>query len=59
MRAVDEDDKGVYISGIKIMATSAIYADEVFIGNISPIDPKFQKESITCAIPIGSKGLEL
>ncbi|MSQ51118.1 MAG: hypothetical protein EXR28_04445 [Betaproteobacteria bacterium] len=59
LRIVDEDDSGVFISGIKILATSAVYADEVFVGNLSPLDKKFDRESITCAMPVASPGLAL
>ena len=59
LRVVAEDDKGVTISGIKTLATSAIYADEIYIGNLAPLDAKYDNESITCAIPIATPGLAL
>ncbi len=59
LRIVDEDDSGVFISGIKILATSAIYADDIFVGNLAPLDKKFDRESITCAMPVASPGLAL
>jgi len=59
LRVVEEDDRGVYLSGIKILATSAIYADELYIGNLTPLDPKHDSHSITCAMPMNTKGLAL
>ena len=36
---------------MKMMATGAVFADEVWIGNLTPIDESGQSESITCALP--------
>jgi 4-hydroxyphenylacetate 3-monooxygenase len=57
LRVVREDDKGVVISGMKMLATGAVFADEVWIGNLTPIDDKFKSESITCAIPVNTPGV--
>lgn len=59
LRVVDENDNGVVISGMKMLATGAVYADEVWIGNLTPIDEKFKKESITCALPLNAPGVSL
>ena len=50
LQVVDEDDSGVVISGMKMLATGAVFDDEVWIGNLTPIDEKFKPESITCAL---------
>jgi 4-hydroxyphenylacetate 3-monooxygenase len=59
LRVLEENDSGVVISGMKMLATAAVYADEVWIGNLTPIDEKFQKESITCALPLNTPGMSL
>ncbi|MSQ70585.1 MAG: hypothetical protein EXR27_04730 [Betaproteobacteria bacterium] len=59
LRVVDEDDSGVYISGMKMLATGAVFADEVWIGNLIPLDEKHKKEGITCAVPINAPGVSL
>jgi len=59
LRVVDEDDKGVVISGTKMLATGAVFADEIWIGNLIPLDDKAKKEAITCALPLGTPGLSL
>ncbi|MGA9009643.1 MAG: 4-hydroxyphenylacetate 3-hydroxylase N-terminal domain-containing protein [Xanthobacteraceae bacterium] len=59
LRVVEEDDKGVYLSGIKMLATGAIFADEMWIGNLIPLDEKFKSEAITCALPVNAKGVSL
>jgi len=57
LRVVREDDDGVVITGMKMLATGAVFADEVWIGNLTAIDDKRQSESITCALPISTSGV--
>ncbi|MBM7049228.1 4-hydroxyphenylacetate 3-hydroxylase family protein [Rhizobium lusitanum] len=59
LRVVRETDSGVVISGMKLLATSAPFAHELFLGNIQPLAPGMEKEAITCAIPMNSPGLTL
>ena len=42
---------------MKMLATGAVFADEVWIGNLTAIDDKRQSESITCALPIATPGV--
>ena len=39
LSVVSENDKGVVISGMKMLATSAIFANEIWIGNLIPLAP--------------------
>ena len=57
LQVVGEEDGGVIISGMKMLATGAVFADEVWIGNLTAIDDKRQSESITCALPIATRGV--
>jgi 4-hydroxyphenylacetate 3-monooxygenase len=57
LRVVGEDDSGVMVSGMKMLATGAIFGDEVYIGNLTAIDEKRQDESITAAIPNNAPGV--
>jgi 4-hydroxyphenylacetate 3-monooxygenase len=57
LRVVSEDDSGVVVSGMKMLATGAIFGDEVYIGNLTAIDEKRQNESITAAIPNNTPGV--
>ena len=57
LRVVREDDDGVVISGMKMLATGALYANEIWIGNVIPLAPDQKKEAITCAIPCNAPGL--
>lgn len=58
-RVVREEDDGVVISGMKMLATGSALADEVWIGNILPLSPKAKAESITFAVPCNTKGVSL
>ena len=51
LSVVDENEKGVVISGMKMLATSAVFANEIWIGNLVPLAPDQIKQAITCAIP--------
>ena len=59
LKVVAEDADGVTISGMKMLATGAVFADEIWIGNLTPIEDRHRAESITCAIPIATTGLSL
>ena len=59
LRVVREDNSGVVISGMKMLATGAIFANEIWIGNVIPLAPDQKKEAITCAIPCNAPGLQL
>ena len=51
LQVVREDDDGVVISGMKMLATGAIIADEIWIGNVIPLAPDQASQAITCAVP--------
>jgi 4-hydroxyphenylacetate 3-monooxygenase len=59
LQVVAEDNSGVVVSGMKMLATSAIYADEVLIGNLTPIDESLKSEAITAALPLNAPGVSL
>jgi 4-hydroxyphenylacetate 3-monooxygenase len=59
LKVVREDDAGVVLSGMKMLATGAVFADEVWVGNLAPLDDKRLAESITCAVPLNAPGLSL
>ena len=58
-RVVGEDAEGVTISGMKMLATASILADEIWIGNILPLAPEAKAESITFAVPCNTPGVSL
>jgi 4-hydroxyphenylacetate 3-monooxygenase len=59
LRVVKEDDDGVVISGMKMLATGAVFANEIWIGNLLPLAPTQLHESITCAVPVNAPGMTL
>jgi 4-hydroxyphenylacetate 3-monooxygenase len=59
LRVVREDDDGLVVSGMKMLATGAVLANEIWIGNLIPLAPNQLAESVTCAVPVNAKGLTL
>ena len=58
-KVVRETDSGVVVSGIKILATSAAIADELWVGNVIPLAADRASEAITFAVPCATPGLAL
>src|SRR5258706_13173810 len=59
LRVVREDDDGLVVSGMKMLATGAVFANEIWIGNLLPLAPTQLAESVTCALPVATPGLRL
>jgi 4-hydroxyphenylacetate 3-monooxygenase len=59
LQVVREEDDGVVISGMKMLATGAVFANEIWIGNVLPLAPDQKKQAITCSIPCNAPGLQL
>jgi 4-hydroxyphenylacetate 3-monooxygenase len=59
LEVVRETDDGIVISGMKMLATGAAFADEIWIGNIQPLAPNQVKQAVTCAVPCNAQGLSL
>jgi 4-hydroxyphenylacetate 3-monooxygenase len=59
LQVVDEADDGIVISGMKMLATSAVFCDELWIGNLLPLAPDQVKQAVTCAVPLNAPGLTL
>ncbi len=56
---VDEDHDGITIKGGKMLATSAIAANELFISNIQPLREGDERYAFTAVVPMNAKGLKL
>jgi 4-hydroxyphenylacetate 3-monooxygenase len=59
LRVVREDDDGLVVSGMKMLATGAVFANEIWVGNLIPLAPTQLAESVTCAVPCNAPGLTL
>jgi 4-hydroxyphenylacetate 3-monooxygenase len=56
---VDQDAQGIIVRGAKMLATSSIMANEVFVGCIQPLGAGDEKHAVCCALPIATPGLRL
>jgi len=56
---IDEDSQGITIRGAKLFATSAIMANEIFVGSGQPLKPGEEHLAFSCALPMNTKGLKL
>ena len=59
LQVVREEDDGLVISGMKMLATGAVLANEVWLGNVIPLAPDQKKQAVTCSLPMNAKGLSL
>jgi 4-hydroxyphenylacetate 3-monooxygenase len=58
-RVVDEDSNGITIRGAKMLGTSSIMANELFVANIQPLKPGEEDLAFSCALPMNAKGLRV
>jgi 4-hydroxyphenylacetate 3-monooxygenase len=58
-QVVDEDSEGLTIRGAKMLGTSSIMANEVFVANLQPLKPGEEKLAFSCALPMNTKGLKV
>ncbi|MCL2429134.1 MAG: 4-hydroxyphenylacetate 3-monooxygenase [Alphaproteobacteria bacterium] len=58
-RIVDEDSGGITIRGAKMLGTSAILANEVFVANLQPLKPGEEDLAFCCALPMNARGLRV
>jgi 4-hydroxyphenylacetate 3-monooxygenase len=56
---VDEDAGGLTIRGAKMLGTSSIFANEVFVANLQPLKPGEEALAFSCALPMNAKGLRV
>jgi len=59
LRVVAEKDDGIVISGMKMLGTSAVFANETWVGNVLPLSPSQKKEAVTCAVPLNAPGVRI
>jgi 4-hydroxyphenylacetate 3-monooxygenase len=56
---VDQDHAGITVRGGKMLATSSIMANEIFVSCIQPLGAGDEKHAVAFAIPIATPGLRL
>ena len=58
-RVVDEDLTGIIIRGAKMLGTSSIMANEVFVSYLQPLKPSEDDFAFCCAVPMSARGLHI
>src|SRR3984957_13914573 len=58
-RVVDEDASGVTVRGAKMLGTSSIMANEVFVANLQPLKAGEEALAFSCALPMNAPGLRV
>ncbi len=56
---VDEDAEGITVRGAKMLGTSSIMANEVFVANLQPLRPGEERYALSFAVPMDSPGLKV
>ncbi len=59
MKIVDEDSEGVTVRGAKMLGTSSIMANEVFVAHLQPLKPDEVDYAVSFAVPMNQKGLKV
>jgi 4-hydroxyphenylacetate 3-monooxygenase len=59
LHVLSEDDSGVVVHGAKMLGTSAVMADEIFVGSVQPLGPGEEKYAVSFALPINHPGIRL
>jgi 4-hydroxyphenylacetate 3-monooxygenase len=59
LRVVGETDSGIVVRGTKTLATGAVLADELLVGNILPLGPGEEDFAVTFTTPIAAPGLKV
>jgi 4-hydroxyphenylacetate 3-monooxygenase len=59
LKIVDEDSAGVTVRGAKMLGTSSIMANEVFVAHLQPLRPNEVDYAICFALPMGTKGIKV
>lgn len=59
LKVVAEDDRGVTVNGLKMLGTATVFCHETWCGNLQPLAPGQEKESITCVVPLNASGVSI
>ncbi len=59
LAVVDQDHAGITVRGAKMLATSGVLANEIFVGSIQPMVPGDERHAVCFALPIATPGLRL
>ena len=59
VRLCGQDAHGITVKGAKMLATSAIMANEVFVTSIQPLAPGDEPYALSFVVPMNAKGLKI
>ena len=59
MRVLDRDTQGIVVKGAKMLGTSCLMADEVFVSCIQPLGNGDEPYAVSCVVPMNAEGLTL
>ena len=58
VRMVKQDDRGIYVTGARMLSTLAPVSDELFVGPFMPRQPGEEDLALCFALPVASEGLK-
>jgi 4-hydroxyphenylacetate 3-monooxygenase len=59
LHVVDQDASGITVHGAKMLGTSSVMSDEIFVGTIQPLKPDEGRYAVSFAVPVATPGLVL
>jgi 4-hydroxyphenylacetate 3-monooxygenase len=55
---VDEDPEGITVRGAKMLATSGVMANEIFVSGVQPLKAGDERHAVSFAMPLSTKGIQ-
>jgi 4-hydroxyphenylacetate 3-monooxygenase len=59
LQITGSSDSGIILNGVKMLGTAAVFADEIWVGNLLPLAPDQKDQAVTCAVPAGCEGVSI
>ena len=59
MRVLERDAEGIVVKGAKMLGTSCLMADEVFVSCIQPLGKGDEPYAVSCTVPMNAPGLTI
>lgn len=57
LAVVDQDAEGLTVRGAKMLATSGVMANEIFVSGVQPLAPGDERHAVSFALPLGTPGI--
>ncbi|MEV7648209.1 4-hydroxyphenylacetate 3-hydroxylase N-terminal domain-containing protein [Arthrobacter sp. NPDC089319] len=58
LAVVDEDAEGITVRGAKMLATSGVMANEIFVSGVQPLKEGDERHAVSFAIPMSAPGIQ-